>query len=248
MTTLSLQGKKALVSGATRGIGRAIAHALAGAGADVAICARTPAGVEQARVELQQYGTRVSASVCDLHHAQDITRWVHQSCQELGGIDIVVNNASAFGRNDDETDWAATFQVDMMAGVRTSQQAIPHMTQGGAILHITSISGLKASPRSVPYGAIKAAMMEYTKTQAVVLAPRGIRVNSIAPGSIFFEGGVWDEARRHNPKLYEATLARIPWGRYGRPEEVAQAALFLVSDLASWITGQTLAVDGGQAL
>ena len=91
-------------------------------------------------------------------------------------------------------------------------------------------------------------MMEYTKTQAVVLAPKGIRVNNIAPGSIYFEGGVWEVAERENPALYAATLARIPWGRYGQPEEVAQAALFLVSDMASWVTGQTLAVDGGQAL
>lgn len=246
--SIQLKGKKALVSGASRGIGRAIAQALAQAGADVAICARQPLGVEQARTELSALGTRISASVCDLQNPKAVAEWIERAKNDLGGIDILVNNASAFGRADTEADWAACIQVDLMAGVRASQHAIAHMGSGGAILHITSIAGLKASPRSVPYGAIKAAMMEYTKTQAVTLAPKGIRVNSIAPGSVFFEGGVWDEARLHNPKLYEATLARIPWGRYGRPDEIAQAALFLVSDLASWITGQTLAVDGGQSL
>ncbi len=245
---IDLRGKKALISGASRGIGRAIAHALAQAGADVAICARNAKGVDQTGEALRKHGTRVSASVCDLHDPQAIATWVQGARDAFGGVDILVNNASAFGRADTEADWAACIQVDLMACVRASQHAIPHMGAGGAILHITSIAGLKASPRSVPYGAIKAAMMEYTKTQAMTLAPKGIRVNSIAPGSIFFEGGVWDQARRDNPPLYEATLARIPSGRYGRPEEVAHAALFLVSDLASWITGQTLAVDGGQAL
>jgi 3-oxoacyl-[acyl-carrier protein] reductase len=245
---IDLRGKKALISGASRGIGRAIAHALAQAGADVAICARNAQGVDQAGEELRKHGTRVSASVCDLHDPQAIATWVQGARDAFGGVDILVNNASAFGRADAEADWAASIQVDLMACVRASQHAIPHMAAGGAILHITSIAGLKASPRSVPYGAIKAAMMAYTKTQAVSLAPKGIRVNSIAPGSIFFEGGVWDQARRDNPPLYEATLARIPSGRYGRPEEVAHAAVFLVSDMASWITGQTLAVDGGQAL
>jgi 3-oxoacyl-[acyl-carrier protein] reductase len=245
---IELSGKKALISGASRGIGRAIANALAQAGADVAICARHPQGVEQAGAELKKFGTRVSASVCDLKDPQAIADWMHRARSEIGGMDILVNNASAFARADTEADWAACIEVDLMACVRASQHAIAHMKPGSAILHITSIAGLKASPRSVPYGAIKAAMMEYTKTQAVTLAPKGIRVNSIAPGSVFFEGGVWDEARRHNPQLYDATLARIPWGRFGRPEEIAHAALFLVSDLASWVTGQTLAVDGGQAL
>ena len=125
------------------------------------------------------------------------------------------------------------------------RSVIPHMRSGGAILHITSIAGLKASPRTAPYGAIKAAMMEYTKTQAVVLAPKGIRVNNIAPGSIYFEGGVWEVAERENPALYAATLARIPWGRYGQPEEVAHMTHALVQPGASFVTGVTIPVDGG---
>ena len=118
----------------------------------------------------------------------------------------------------------------------------------GAIVHISSIAGLRPSVRTPPYGAVKAALVQYTQTQAAALAKKGIRVNCIAPGSIYFEGGVWDVRKREEPKLYEGTLARIPTGRFGRPEEIASVALFLCSDAASWVTGQTITVDGGQTL
>ena len=117
-----------------------------------------------------------------------------------------------------------------------------------SIVHISSIAGLRSSARTPPYGAVKAALAQYTMSQGLTLAAKGIRVNSVAPGSIEFAGGVWDVARTQNPKLYDSILRSIPSGRMGRPEEVAAVVLFLASDLASWITGQTIVVDGGQML
>jgi 3-oxoacyl-[acyl-carrier protein] reductase len=246
---INLKGKRALIAGGSRGIGLGIAQCFAKAGADVSICARTQSSLDEAQKTLSQYGGRVIATACDLGDANAIQAWVKHSAAELGGIDTLVNNASAFGRQDNEEDWAASVQIDLMAAVRASAAAMPFLEkQGGNIIHISSISGLKATVRSVPYGAIKAAMMEYTQTQALSYAKKNIRVNCIAPGSVFFEGGNWDKVKRDNPKLYEATLAKIPFGRYGKPEEIGQVVAFLVSDLGSWVTGQTIVVDGGQTL
>jgi 3-oxoacyl-[acyl-carrier protein] reductase len=246
---INLTGRRALVAGASRGIGLAIAQSFASAGADVAICARQPAPLESAAASLKQQGHRVSARPCDLSRADDVRSWVEAAAQDLGGIDILVNNASGFGRTDDEAGWAVSIEIDLMAAVRASHASLPYLErQGGSIIHISSISGLAASVRTPPYGAVKAAIMEYTQTQALALAAKRIRVNCIAPGSIFFKGGLWERNQQQNPALYERILKSIPSGRYGKPEEIASVATFLVSDQASWVTGQTIAVDGGQSL
>src|SRR5688500_4298834 len=246
---IDLTGRRALIAGGSRGIGLAIAQSFAAAGADVAICARQAAPLESAAASLKALGHRVSARACDLSRAEEVRGWVEAAAQDVGGLDILVHNASGFGRTDDETGWAASVQIDLMAPVRACHAALPYLErQGGSIIHISSISGLGASVRTPPYGAVKAAIMEYTQTQAAALARKRIRVNCIAPGSIFFKGGLWDIAQQQNPAFYERILSGIPSGRYGTPEEVAQVATFRVSDQASWVTGQTLAVDGGQSL
>lgn len=247
---LSFSGKNVIVTGASRGIGRSIALGFAKCGANVSICARGAEALQQAERDLSAVGGKVHASSCDVSDASAVKRYVAEAAESLGGVDVLVNNASGFGAKDDEAGWQVSVDVDLMASVRASHAALPFLERagGGSILHISSIAGLRSSVRFPPYGAVKAALIQYTKNQAVRYAPKKIRVNCIAPGSIEFPGGLWDNARRNDPALYKTVLGAIPSGRLGRPEEIASVALFLASDLASWVTGQTIAVDGGQSL
>jgi NAD(P)-dependent dehydrogenase (short-subunit alcohol dehydrogenase family) len=247
---IDLKGKRAVVMGGSKGIGRSIALGLADAGAAVSICARGRAAIDATVGELKARGVAAHGGECDLADKAAIAPYVAAAAHALGGIDILVNNASGFGMADDEADWTKSLDIDLMATVRASHAAIPHMERagGGAILNISSISGYHASARSAPYAAVKAAVINYTMSQALMLAPKKIRVNAIAPGSIEFPGGLWDRRKTSQPQLYNAILGSIPWGRLGHPEEVANAAVFLVSGAASWVTGQTLIVDGGQTL
>ena len=247
---MDLKGKRVVVAGGSRGIGRSIALGFAAAGAGVSICARGRAALDATAAEIAANGVKLHAAVCDLADKDAIAAYIAAAADSLGGIDVLVNNASGFGTSDDEAGWAKGLSVDVMATVRASHAATPFVEKagGGAILNISSISGYRASTRTPSYAAVKAALINYTMSQALMLAPKKIRVNAIAPGSIEFPGGIWAERKAANPQLYQAVLRSIPWGRLGRPEEVANAALFLCSDAGSWVTGQILAVDGGQLL
>jgi 3-oxoacyl-[acyl-carrier protein] reductase len=246
---ISFKGKKVLVGGGSRGIGRSIALAFAGTGADVAICARGPEGVRAVEAELRQHGTNIFGMACDLGDESQVTGFVNDAAKALGGIDVLVNNASGMGMKDDESGWLASVNVDLLGTARATRAAIPFLEQAqGSIINISSISGLMAVPRTLPYAAIKAALINYTMGQGLALAPKQIRVNAIAPGSTAFPGGVWEGRKTSDPELYQQRLKGIPWGRFGSPEDIAKVALFLASDLASWVTGQTIVVDGGQSL
>ena len=251
MSEPSLNGARVLVAGGSRGIGLAIAQAFARAGAHVGICARDGEVLQQAAGQLQAAGAQsVHIQSCDLSDPLQIEQWVEAAASTLGGIDIVVNNASGYGNGNDDASWQAGFDVDLMAAVRTNRIAVPHLRHSAmpAILNISSINASVPTPRAAAYSTAKAALNYYTTALATELARERIRVNALAPGSIEFPGGLWERRRSTEPALYAQIRERIPFGGFGDVEDVAQAAVFLCSPAARWITGQVLAVDGGQSL
>ena len=243
---LGLKKLKAVVTGGTKGIGRAIAETLAAEGADVAFCARDAKGVNSAVDKLRSKGTRISGRALDVADGPALTAWVNDVAREFGGIDIVVANVSALSVSGDEASWRKTFEVDMLGAVHLVNAAMPYLEKSrhGAIVTISSVSGREIDFAAGPYGTFKAALIHYTQGLAFQLAPKGIRANSVSPGNTYFEGGIWNQIKDGNPKLYAEALALNPTGRMGTPQEMANAVAFIASPAASFVTGTNLVVDG----
>lgn len=243
-------GYRIAIAGGSKGIGRAIALDFLAAGANVAVCARGQGGLDALAKDAATNAGRLRTQACDLARADQIEHWVDGAAQAMGGMDVLVNNATGYGFREDDESWLVDFNVDLMAAVRASRLAVPYLKQSehASILHTSSIGAFRPRTMGPPYAAMKAALNHYTRTQALALAEDRIRVNAIAPGSIEFPGGVWHRVRQEKPEQYAKVLDTIPFGRYGKPEEVAHLALFLASPFAGWITGQIMAVDGGQSL
>ncbi len=243
---LGLSGKRVIVTGGTKGIGRAIAETFADEGADVAICARNADEVAAAVAALSERGVRATGCAVDVGDGPALQAWVADVAEEFGGIDAVVANVSALSIGSAEENWQTTFNVDIMGAVRLVDAAMPHLEQSStpSIVTIASVSGREIDFASGPYGAFKAALIHYTQGLAYHLAAKGIRANSVSPGNTYFPGGVWNQIEHGNPALYEMALGMNPTGRMGTPQEMADAAVFLSSSRASFITGTNLVVDG----
>ncbi|HJM75264.1 MAG TPA: SDR family oxidoreductase [Dehalococcoidia bacterium] len=248
---LGLEGRSAIITGGSRGIGLSIAEALAAERANLTICARNEDGLAAAAKRISEAGGDVLTVVADVTSTTDCERLIEAAAERFGGIDILVNNAGASVRGDDlDAVWRDSFELNTLASVRLMELAKPYLVQadgGGAVVNVSSIFG-RESGGSPQYNATKSAQLAMAKVYALDWAKQGIRVNTIAPGSIAFPGGSWGQRLEDDPEGMAAFIdANIAAGRFGKPEEVAAVVAFVVSPRASWLLGATINVDGGQS-
>lgn len=243
---LGLKGRNVILTGGTKGIGRAIAELFAAEGANVAICARDAAEVESVSVDLAKNGRKTFGAAVDVSDGPSVTAWVANAAVALGGIDIVVPNVSALAVAANDAAWQAGFETDIMGSVRVVDAAMPWLekSNAGSIVIISSVSGREIDFAAGPYGAFKAALIHYAQGLAFQLASKNIRANTVSPGNTYFPGGVWEKIEQGNPTLFAQSLALNPTGRMAKPQEIARAVVFLASPAASFITGTNLVVDG----
>lgn len=244
---LGLNGARAIITGASRGIGRVIAETLIAEGANVAICGRKEESLAEA---LDALGPNASGTALDVGDHEALAAWVESSAKEMGGIDVVVSNASALGGTAKSlAGWQKQFDIDILSTVAMVDAALPHLVASGigSIVQISTITaveyhGFPGGGNS--YGALKAALINYMSQLAIELAPDGVRANTVSPGPIYIADGSWGMIEENMPDYFAENVAHQPQGRLGTPQEVANVVSFLSSPAASWVTGENVVVDG----
>lgn len=244
---LGLKGRKAVITGATRGIGRRIAELLAAEGCDIFFCARNEEEIAETVEALKAHGVKAYGAVVNVKKAEAYKAWLDQAADTLGGVDIFIPNVSAGGGMEGEKSWYRNFEVDLMGTVRGCEALMPRLEESdaGAVVFISTTAAVETFIAPMAYNAIKAALITYSKQLSQTVFRKNVRVNVVSPGPIFFEGGAWAAIKSSNEAFYDSTVAQQPNGRMGTPEEVARCVVFLVSPAASWITGINLIADGG---
>lgn len=243
---LGITGKTALVTGGTKGIGRAIVEGFAAEGANVAFCARDAGEVAATQAALEAHGVRAIGTVLDVGDAAGLRAWVESSAAAFGSIDMVVANVSALAIPDTDENWETSYRVDLMGTVNLVKAALPHLEKSDikSAVAISSVSGREADFAAGPYGTVKTAIIGYMAGVALQVAEKGIRVNTVSPGNTYFPGGVWQNIEGGNPDLFSFAMGLNPTGRMGTAEEIAAGVVFLSSARASRISGANLLIDG----
>lgn len=244
---LGLHGRKAIITGGTRGIGRAIVDLFVAEGVDIGLCARSAQEVGATLAELRHRGANAIGEPLDVRDGDSYRSWLERTAQALGGCDIFVPNVSAGGGFDSEDTWRANFEVDVMHTVRGCEVLMPQLekSDAGSIVIIASTAALETFAVPMAYNALKAATIVFAKQLSQHVGHKGVRVNSVSPGPIYFEGGAWDQVKSTAPDYFNSVVNQMPCGRMGTPEEVARIVAFVASPAASLITGANIVADNG---